>query len=135
MDVKLNQYRKAVSAGGEMTRKRTVNNLRGIAMAALLSYFPRLRDQLCLVHLAGARGSPGGPRLGRAARDRPGLRRHPGEHGEGADLQPALRGATRSTMVQGGQQLGAIDSTDILKLEHIDSMRQYIDDLESRCSR
>jgi N4-gp56 family major capsid protein len=90
MDVRCNQARKAVSAGGEMSRKRTVNNLRGVAMAALLSYFPRLRDQLCLVHLAGARGSrpaSTGPCRSRPTRTSP----TSGEHGEGADLQPALR--------------------------------------------
>lgn len=129
MDVKINQYRKPVSAGGEMSRKRTVNNLRGIAMAALLSYFPRLRDQLCLVHMAGARGSQSGLDWVIPLTTDPDFT---------TIMVNAVKAPTynrhfvcdAATLVQGGQQLGSIDSTDLFRLEHVDLLRRYIDDLE-----
>jgi hypothetical protein len=40
-----------------MTQQRTVWNLRGIAMAGLTNWSGRMEDQLCLVHMAGARGT------------------------------------------------------------------------------
>lgn len=57
MDVQINQYRGGADAGGRMTQQRTVWNLRGISMAGLTNWSGRLEDQLCLVHLAGARGT------------------------------------------------------------------------------
>lgn len=57
MDVQINQYRGGADAGGKMTQQRTVWNLRGIAMAGLTNWSGRMEDQLCLVALAGARGS------------------------------------------------------------------------------
>lgn len=57
MDVQINQYRGGADAGGKMTQQRTVWNLRGIAMAGLTNWSGRLEDQLCLVHMAGARGT------------------------------------------------------------------------------
>lgn len=56
-DIRIDQYRGGVDSGGKMTQKRTVHNLRGIAMASLSGWATRLEDQLTLVHLAGARGS------------------------------------------------------------------------------
>lgn len=41
----------------EMTRYRTVNDLRMVGVRGLRNYGVRLEDQRCLVHLAGARGS------------------------------------------------------------------------------
>lgn len=57
MDVQINQYRGGADAGGKMTQQRTVWNLRGIAMAGLTNWAGRLEDQLCLVAMAGARGT------------------------------------------------------------------------------
>lgn len=57
MDVQINQYRGGADAGGKMTQQRTVWNLRGIAMAGLTNWSGRMEDQLCLVAMAGARGS------------------------------------------------------------------------------
>lgn len=56
-EVQINQYRGGADAGGKMTQQRTVWNLRGIAMAGLTNWSGRLEDQLCLVHMAGARGT------------------------------------------------------------------------------
>ncbi|MGH7484562.1 MAG: N4-gp56 family major capsid protein [Steroidobacteraceae bacterium] len=57
MDVKIDQFRAGADSGGRMTQKRTVHNLRKIAMASLQGYMARYEDQATLVHLAGARGS------------------------------------------------------------------------------
>jgi N4-gp56 family major capsid protein len=57
MDMRIDQYRGGVDSGGKMTQKRTTHNLRGIAMASITGWGTRMEDQICLVHLAGARGS------------------------------------------------------------------------------
>lgn len=56
MDVRIDQCRAGVDPGGRMTQQRTMHNLRKLALANLSGYASRLEDQLCLVHLAGARG-------------------------------------------------------------------------------
>lgn len=130
MEMKVNQYRLPVSAGGEMSRKRTVHNLRGIAMAAVIGYFPRLRDQLMLVHMAGARGTQAGTDwVVPLSTD--------------ADYATIMVNTVKaptynrhyvadgSTIVQGGAQLASIDSSDILKLEHLDLLRALLDDMEN----
>lgn len=57
MDVHINQARGGADSGGRMTQKRTVHNLRNIAMAGLQAWMQRYEDQTALVQLAGARGS------------------------------------------------------------------------------
>lgn len=55
-EVNIDQARKAVSAGGKMTRKRTVHNLRTIARGRLGDYWSRFMDELMFMYLSGARG-------------------------------------------------------------------------------
>jgi N4-gp56 family major capsid protein len=128
-EMKINQYRKPVSCGGEMTRKRTPHQLRGIGMATLLSYFPRLRDQLNLVHMAGARGTQEGldwvVPLSTDA-DYAEILVNPVQ----APTYNRHFVADSTNIVQGGAQLAAIDSTDLFKLEHLDALRAWYDDLE-----
>jgi N4-gp56 family major capsid protein len=54
--LRINQYRKPISAGGSMTQQRTPHDLRKLARGLAENYMTRLEDQLCLTHLAGARG-------------------------------------------------------------------------------
>lgn len=56
-DLRINQSRKPISAGGKMTQQRTRHELRRLARSLAYNYMTRLEDQECLVHLAGARGS------------------------------------------------------------------------------
>lgn len=49
-----------VDAGGKMSRQRTKWDLRRIAKATLMAYYPQLIWQRALVHLAGMRGSQTG---------------------------------------------------------------------------
>lgn len=54
--VKIDQAYKGVSAGGTMTRKRTLHDLRKIAKARLTEYWARVVDELLFMYLSGARG-------------------------------------------------------------------------------
>lgn len=54
--VKIDQVRKAVSAGGRMTRKRVAHDLRAIARNRLGDYFAKYMDELLFIYLSGARG-------------------------------------------------------------------------------
>lgn len=55
-EVVIDQARKAVSAGGRMTRKRTSHNLRQVAKDRLGDYWARFMDELMFMYLSGARG-------------------------------------------------------------------------------
>lgn len=57
MEVKINQSRFPIDAGGKMTNKRTRHNLRKIARSNMSSYFARLNDEVLGYHAAGTRGS------------------------------------------------------------------------------
>lgn len=54
--LRINQSRKPISAGDTMTQQRTKWQLRSLARTLGEAYMNRLMDQLCLVHMAGARG-------------------------------------------------------------------------------
>jgi N4-gp56 family major capsid protein len=55
-EVIIDQARHEVSAGGRMTRKRTVHNLRQIARDRMGDYWAKWKDELMFMYLAGARG-------------------------------------------------------------------------------
>ena len=55
-DIVINQSRGGVDPGGQMTQQRTVHDLRMLAMANLEGWNNTLMDNMCQVHLAGARG-------------------------------------------------------------------------------
>lgn len=55
-DVKIDQMRHGVSAGGKMSRKRTVHNIRSIARDRLSDYWAKYVDEMNIVYLSGARG-------------------------------------------------------------------------------
>ena len=129
MNVRIDLATKVVDAGGKMTQQRTLHNLRGIALANLMGYMPRLEAQQILVHLAGARGSVQGMDWVVPLSTDPDF----------ADIMvntvqaPTYNRhfvASGTSVIQGGAQLNSIASTDILRLEHIDSLRAYIDDAE-----
>lgn len=129
MDIRIDLATKVVDAGGKMSQQRTVHNLRGVAMANLKGWFRKFHDQTTVVHLAGARGSQKGtdwvvplasdPDFAEIMINpvkAPTFSRH--FVANGADI------------VQGGQALSSIDTTDILRLEHIDALGAQIDDME-----
>lgn len=55
-EVVIDQVRKSVSAGGRMTRKRSIHNLRSIAKDRLSDYWSQYIDELHFIYLSGARG-------------------------------------------------------------------------------
>jgi N4-gp56 family major capsid protein len=129
MDISINLLTKSVDAGGKMAQQRTVHQLRGLAMAQLASYFPRLDDQLSLVHLAGARGSQTGlDWVVPLASD--------------ADYTSIMINPVRAptfnrhfvtdgtALVQGGAQLASVGTDDNFKLAHIDALRGMLDNME-----
>lgn len=54
--VSIDQLRHGVSAGGKMSRKRTVQNIRRIARDRLSDYWAKYADELYFIYLSGARG-------------------------------------------------------------------------------
>jgi len=55
-EVKIDQMRAPVSAGGRMTRKRTLHDLRRVAKERLGDYWSRFLDEMMFIYLSGARG-------------------------------------------------------------------------------
>ncbi|PTW53579.1 N4-gp56 family major capsid protein [Breoghania corrubedonensis] len=55
-ELKIDQMRKAVSAGGKMSRKRTIHNIRRVARDRLAEYWSKFFDQMIFIYLSGARG-------------------------------------------------------------------------------
>lgn len=129
MDIRIDLTTKVVDAGGKMTQQRTIHNLRGLAMANLQGWFKRFHDQSSIVHLAGARGNQVGTDWVVPLPTDP-------DYSEimvnpvKAPTYNRHYVADGSTLVQGGQQLASIDTSDILRLEHIDQLGALIDDME-----
>jgi N4-gp56 family major capsid protein len=132
MDIRIDLLTKAVDAGKKMANQRTVHNLRGIAMAQLEGYFPRLYDQMSIVHLAGARGSlTGRDWIVPVSSDSdytdilmntvkaPTYNRH-----------VVVDTATTGNLIQGGLQLNSVGNTDIMDLNHLDTLSLMLDDME-----
>lgn len=131
MDVSIDLMTKGLDVGGKMAQQRTVHDLRSIGMAQLVSYFARVQDQLALTHLSGARGfQTGNDWIVPLAADSdfasicinsvkaPTYNRHYVANG--------------STLDQGGVNAtdGTMATTDVLKLAHIDALRQIIDEMD-----
>lgn len=55
-EVRIDQLRHSVSAGGRMTRKRTAHDLRKLAKDKLGDYWSEYLDQMMFIYLSGARG-------------------------------------------------------------------------------
>jgi N4-gp56 family major capsid protein len=54
--VKIDQMRHGVSAGGQMSRKRTVHNIRKTGKDRLSDYWSKFTDQMLFIYLSGSRG-------------------------------------------------------------------------------
>lgn len=129
MDIRIDLTTKVVDAGGKMTQQRTVHGLRGLAMANLQGWFKRYHDQSSLIHLAGARGSQVGTDWVIPTSADPDF----SEIMVNDVKAPTFNRhyvADGTALVQGGQQLGSIDSSDVLRLEHLDILGALIDDME-----
>lgn len=136
MSARIDLASKVINAmPGTMIDQRTKINLRSMAMAQLMGYFPRLLWNRTLVHTAGARGSQRGkawhiapPVVGDAASQAAFARKM---------VNPVLAPTYNrhlvidgTSVVQGGQQLASIDSADVWSLGVIDAISEYLDSLE-----
>lgn len=129
MDIKIDLTTKVVDAGGKMAQQRTVHQLRNIAMANLTSYFARLDDQTTLVHLAGARGF-------QTTEDWVVPLASDGDFAS-IMINEVKAPSYGSHFIADGNYLkepsvanvGAIEATDLFKLEHIDALRTLLDEM------
>lgn len=129
MEIRIDLASKVIDAGGSMSQQRTKHNLREIALAQLSGYFPRLDTQESLVHLAGARGSQSGSDWTIPLQSAPNF---------ASIMVNPVKAPTYNrhfvvngaSLVQGGQQLGSILSSDALKLVHLDALRKRLDDMD-----
>lgn len=55
-EVSIDQLRHGVSAGGKMSQKRTLHNLRNVAKARLSDYWAKFIDEMNFIYLSGGRG-------------------------------------------------------------------------------
>lgn len=138
MDIRLDLLSKVVDTGGKMAQQRTIHNLRNLCMAQLQGYFPRLFDQMSIVHMGGARGSMVGrdwilplendPDYGDILMNlgvTPGYVKAPTYN-----RHYVVDSSTTGGLIQGGAQLANIDSTDVFTLDVIDSLSLMLDDME-----
>ncbi|MFZ2325841.1 MAG: DUF4043 family protein, partial [Rhodoferax sp.] len=127
-DITLDMATIPVSAGGKMTAQRTPHSMRLNALAQLKRGIPAFRWQRCLTLLAGLRGKQDGTDwILPLATDvdfadmmvntvkAPSYNRHWVVDGTG--------------LVQGGAQLASIDTTDGMKLSHLDEFAAIWDEM------
>lgn len=130
-DIRIDMATLPVSAGGKMTQKRFQHDLRQNALAQLKGGIPNFLWQRILTLLAGSRGQQDGvdwilpldtdPEFAAMmvnAVKAPSYNRH--YVVDGSDL------------IQGGAQLASIDTTDVLKLVHIDVLSALVSELTLR---
>jgi N4-gp56 family major capsid protein len=129
MDIRIDLSTKVVDAGGKMANQRTIHNLRGICMAQLGGYFPRLKTQTALVHAAGARGSMTGRDWVVPTESDPDFTSIMVNDIKAPTYNRHLV-VDGTSFVQGGQQLGSIESDDVWTLAHIDELSLMLDDLD-----
>lgn len=55
-EIRIDQMRHGVNAGGKMSRKRTTHNIRRIAKDRLSDYWAKFVDEMHFIYLSGARG-------------------------------------------------------------------------------
>ncbi len=137
MDVSIDQWTFPVNAGGRMSQQRTVHSLRQLARAQAVGLSARYFEQRTLVQLAGARGQATGSDWVVPLQFASGA-----SSGGDADfasimindvLAPTYNRhyvVNGTTLTQGGAQLASIASTDDLTLDHIDQLRNIIDNLD-----
>jgi N4-gp56 family major capsid protein len=135
MDAKIDLASKVINAvPGTMIDQRTKINLRSMAMAQLMGYFPRLLWNRTLVHLAGARGE----QIGKSWHIKTVAQSSAGDFASKM-INPVLAPTYNrhyvingSDLTQGGAQLASIASTDVWKLNVVDALVELLDSLEFR---
>lgn len=137
MDVRIDMATIPVSAGGKMTQKRFQHDLRVTALNQLKGGIPNFLWQRVLTQLAGARGNQDGVDWVLPLESDP----------EFADMLVNYNATTKkplaptfnrhyvvdgANLVQGGQQLASIDSTDVMTLDIIDTLSALLGEMSVR---
>lgn len=131
MDISIDMATLPVSAGGKMTQKRFQHDLRMNAFAQLEGGIPNFQWNRVLTHLAGARGQQDGMDW---------ILPLDSDADFAAQMVNPVQAPTYnrhyvcdgSTLVQGGAQLGSIDSTDVMTLDHIDWIAALLSEMAVR---
>jgi hypothetical protein len=127
----INMATLVIDAGGKMSQKRTYYDLMALCMSQLRGAMPRMRWQRALIHLAGARGYQDG-------QDWIIPLETDAEYTEmmvNTVMAPTYNRhyvVDGAVLVQGGQQLGSVDSTDRLKLSHLDAIAALLDEMPTK---
>jgi len=137
MDVKIDMATIPVSAGGKRTQKRFQHDLRLTALNQLKGGIPNFIWQRCMTQMAGARGSQDGVDWVLPLESDPDFASMLVNF-NGTTSKPLAPTFNRhyvidgANLVQGGQQLANIDSTDVLKLGHLDTLSGLLSELSVR---
>lgn len=124
-DVRIDQGRTGIDSGGRMAQQRTKVNLKRLAKKLLRPQFNALQDQICLTHLAGARGYH---------EDADWIVPLESDPDFGAIMVNTIAAPTYdrhffggdATAIDGG---GAIDATDTFTLRDVDNIRLRLDEM------
>lgn len=130
-DISINMATLGVSAGGKMTQKRMQHDLAKIAIAQLGGSIPNFLWQRQLVQACGARGDQDNIHWILPLETDPEF---------AAMMVNPVRAPTYNRhyvvdgtdLIQGGQQLASVDSTDALLLDHIDRLAALVDEANIR---
>lgn len=127
-DIRIDMATLPVSVGGKMTQKRLQHDLRTIALAQLAGSIPAFLWQRALTQMAGARGEMDGSDWVLPLTTDPDF----AEQMVNPVMAPTYNRhyvCDGSDLVQGGQQLGSIDATDLMLLSHIDALAALFDEI------
>jgi N4-gp56 family major capsid protein len=125
MELKIDQGRHMVDAGGKMAQKRTQHNLQQSARTLLGdNYYHDLEDQTLLYHLAGARGT-----MIDADSIVP-----LSDHSEFAEIMVnELTAPTFDRVAYGGDatSIDTLDAADLFSLDSVETLRLQLDEMSS----
>lgn len=128
VDIKIDMATLPVSAGGKMSQQRTPHSLRKNALNQLKGGMPRFRWQRALVHLAGARGVQDGTDW---------ILPIDTDAEQAEMLINSVQAPTfnrhwvisGTDLIQGGQQLASMATTDKMLLSHLDALAAIWDEM------
>ena len=130
MEAKVDLASKVINAvPGKMIDQRTKINLRSMAMAQLMGYFPRLLWNRALVHIAGGRGSQRGKSWHVPLTTDANFNRIMINTVKAPTYNRHLV-VVNGELLQGGSQIANVDTADTWKLSLIDKLAEFLDSLE-----
>lgn len=130
-EIRIDMATVPIDTGGRMSQKRTYHDLLALGVAQLKGIMPRLAWQRCLIHLAGARGIQDGQDWAIPLQTDPEF----GDMLVNTVMAPTYNRhyvIDGTDLIQGGAQLGSIDTTDGWKLAHIDRLAALWDELPTK---